>query len=427
MAEPRTVLYSCPRPDGPPLYFPLGHHDVSALKVQAPLTLGYHFCDHLDPLALCQSLSVLLRTFPALAGCLVLLDDAFHVRAHVHDAEVQALETPRSSLTAPSFWHHITTQLPLRRGTTAGGRFYQVLLLHTCDPSDGCTLLVTLDHALADAFTCALVMETWSRLHQEMTAAAAVAALREHPPLPVTLPTDFEIECEEESLVVRRLFFHPSQFASLKAKVNASANTDVTTNDMVMAICVCAVARFAERTAVEPFVSTMADARGRGLPSGMVGNGARALRLPLTWEVAMSQDLSAVASALRAGTVAGLDGLLSRCQSDEQSAPLVSTLQETGAVGRWPQVNPIDSDALLYFNSWARQRRLVEADFGARLAHFEWVTLFSLQRRRSFVVVPVHKSGVLALQACLPRLELEYLCQLWDFFRTPINPPMEYR
>lgn len=37
------MLYACPKPEGPPLYVPLGPHDVAALKVQAPLTLGYRF------------------------------------------------------------------------------------------------------------------------------------------------------------------------------------------------------------------------------------------------------------------------------------------------------------------------------------------------------------------------------------------------
>ena len=47
-----------------------------------------------------------------------------------------------------------------------------MLLLHTKDRTDGCTLLVTLDHLLGDALSLMMFMKTWSNTYQKMTGVS---------------------------------------------------------------------------------------------------------------------------------------------------------------------------------------------------------------------------------------------------------------
>jgi len=446
----KAVLYSCPRLETPPQYFPMSQHDASALKGQTPITLAYRFRQFIEPQRLSQSLFLLLEQYPAFAGCLVCLGDVLHVKTGAHDAEVQAIEVPREALSSSQRWLSIAEQFPLRPTGSAGARFYQVLLLHTADPLDGCVVLVTFDHGLADAATCGYLMATWSTLHTAMPPDPDVTENSAPAPSlhPTPQPGDFEIECEDPSLRVRRLHFSPTQLASLRDSIGEQSDSRVTTNDILMAICVCAVARYADRTAEDATVSMMVDARGRGLPLELLGNGARAVNLPIAWAVALSRDLAAVAVALRRGLDDALKGLPARCAAAKLATTEVlgpdpvSGGAEAKVIAEGPHDNavapepgppaaslpsgPLEGDdfsaagtgstALFYFNSWARLRSLVDADFGAGLTHVEWVPLRTIQRRRSFIVVPSTPDGGLALQACLPAVEMDYFCQLWDTF-----------
>ena len=274
----------------------------------------------------------------------------------------------------------------------------QALVLHTARPADGAVLLVTIDHVTGDAASCELLMQAWSASYKAHSGAA-------HYVLPeAPLKANLVHRCAQPAHVLRRFYFRAPDFAPLKAYI-ADGASGFTTNDVLMAVCLCALAPFRARDTASARLSLMANARGRGLPVDFMGNGAVPMDVYVPWDLLLSFDLASVVRAVRAGMTEALKALPALCAAPPQDPP--------------PQ------EPILVWNSWARVRGLVEADFGLGLRQWEWMNSFQLEDPACFLVVPEIAPGGLCLHASLPVHEMAYLVTVWDSmlnFQVPSGP-----
>jgi len=396
------------------LYMPLSSRDVKAFTNFGPVHLGYQFQDYIDPTHLCQSLIKILEEFPAFSGHLVTINGAYHVKTWSNAPTVTSVEVSQAAIKDPAAWDETLKGFPMRLNNIAGKRLISLLLLHTKWQSDGCVLLVSFDHAqgppcrhvtvlpraLVDAATCAMFMERWNDRH---TAAFGVHRAPNAPRM--ALPEDSGHL--KGDLTVRRFHFHTSRFEGLKAAINkdlpsADPANQVTTNDLILAMCACAVAARATQRGPLARIAMMADPRGRGQPVDFAGNAAEPISFYVPWTVLMSHDLGAVSRAVRHGVAAGVETLRTACHLE----PSLGSYEHP----------------LLQWNSWARAKGMVAANFGHTLQRFEWVNLRRLEESHIFIVVPVTADGGLALQVALPHNDMAYFRQIWDRFNSaPTN------
>ena len=197
------------------------------------------------------------------------------------------------------------------------------------------------------------------------------------------------------AVISRRFHFRAADLAPVRACV-ADGAPDVTLNDVLMAICACALAPFRapELCGNAVRLALMADGRGRGLPVDFVGNAAVPLHVYVDWDTLRSHDLGAVARAIRRSVAEGLLTLPAACAADP--------------------VDPPAQKPLLTWTSWARARGLLEADFGMGLRRFEWMNSYSIGAGDCFSVIPVTDTGGLCLLARLPETEMDHLGTVWD-------------
>eukprot|EP00667_Euglena_gracilis_P019689 EG_transcript_21153 len=296
-----AVRWTCPRPPGSePEEFPLTSYDLHAFHTFAPITLGYRFPVDLEPTSLCQSLSETLLRFPAFGGRVTCADGWYTVQTWAHEPSVTAVAVPPDVLRAPARWPAVAEQFPLRPGGMAGAVLFQALLLHAADPAAGCVLVVAVDHAMADAGTCALLLSTWSRLHRALFGARSPREVMDW------LPEDFQRP--EQQLLVRRFHFRRQRLAALKDVINTAIGDQsqaVTSNDVLLAACARAAATAPDarhlRGATQPaLLMVVVDPRGRGLPQYFMGNGARPIAVEVEWAALLSHDLSTAALAVHA-------------------------------------------------------------------------------------------------------------------------------
>eukprot|EP00667_Euglena_gracilis_P009097 EG_transcript_9227 len=391
--RPPSVVYHASFPtearDGE--YIRLSSRDDQAFDTFAPVTVGYYFEDFIDPTSLCQSLAVMVGKFPGLTGRIVTLDGAskYFIKPWVNPPSICAIEVPAAIVSTPEHWSTVTDWYPARPGRVAGSTLFQVLFLHSAEQSAGCTLLVSIDHVLADATTCSFFLYDWSVMHCNMFPATHRA---------VEMVTAGNTEYALGDLTVRRFNFHPKMFSSLKALINADAPPDaqVSVNDILVSMCACAVASRATKPGKVARLAMMADPRGRGMDPNFMGNAAMPINIFVEWALLSSHDLSSVARSVRRSINAALEGMRETCLLEPN--------------------NNVTQEALLQWNSWARARNLVEADFGHALKKFEWLNLRILKESHIFIVVPVTVDGGLALQVALPHAMMAYLVTIWNTF-----------
>ena len=171
-----AVLYAVPRPAAQE-YYRCTARDMQALRSYAPTDLAYRFRDALDPQLLCQSLFCMSAQYPKCFGRLVNVDGECMIRTNSHDPGLRALPLPPSAVDSRAQWQRVLDAFPLREPGFAGNRLFQALLLHTPDPGDGCVLLLTVDHMLGDAGTCAALAKALSAHYRELSGASAAAVM----------------------------------------------------------------------------------------------------------------------------------------------------------------------------------------------------------------------------------------------------------
>eukprot|EP00668_Euglena_longa_P007758 GGOE01009295.1.p1 GENE.GGOE01009295.1~~GGOE01009295.1.p1 ORF type:complete len:403 (+),score=92.55 GGOE01009295.1:29-1237(+) len=376
---------------------PLMRRDISSLTYFAPITIAYHFKDLLDPEQLCQSLAAALNEYPQFTGRLVSIKGIYHNMAGHHEAAITVVEVPSNVVALPMQWLDIIRQHPLRVNQIAGAKLFQAVLLKSTNPSDGCSLLATFDHGLADASTCGTFMAQWSRLHEKAFGQYP------RPPSCAALPQDYDIPVGESGFTARRFHFYNRQLTALKDMINAEngAGLKVTTNDVLVAMVACALIPHPAPATGDALIVMMADSRGRGEEVTYMGNAARSIALAVPWEALLSRDLAVVTTAVREAIVKGLDDLERRIVA-EGDAPM-----------------PRPDEPFMDWNSWARASQLLEASFGSDILMFDWVNLRAMHDPRAVVVIPVAPGGGLALQVTLPYREMAYLRQLWSTFMAP--------
>eukprot|EP00667_Euglena_gracilis_P004767 EG_transcript_4793 len=395
-ASSQALVYRCPPIKWQPNqvgYMPLSRRDVTAFQTFAPITVGYHFQKFLEPQKLCQSLSATMPQFYTYTGTVAMLNGTHHVKTAVHEPTIIALTLPYEIISIPSNWNQVIDSLPLRQAPVPGNKMLQVLFLQTGSQADGCSLLVTVDHVVADATSVAFFVTAWSKMHARMFGSVK--------PTEMSLPRDFELPVEEPGLVNRRIYFQSQRLSPLKKLINEQTHSAhaVTTNDILMAICAVAVAAHTVPVTPKARISMMVDPRGRMIPAGYIGNGAMPMDLYLDWGILRQHDLAAVTTALRRAVVEGVEQL--KTMSFEASPP------------------PPMQEALLEWNSWARAQNLLEANFGTNIRTFEWVNLRLLNIKRLFIIYPTTNAGGLALQVALPVQEMAYLMQIWNTYLPP--------
>ena len=239
MTSPAIQVYHCPLgPQASAGYIPLSSRDAHAMKIHAPVTLGYSFKAYLEPDELCQSLSVILTKLPQFSGQLVAAGAQHYIATGVYQAEVKAVAVADQDVHNPAAWPHILDHNPMRPPGHGGLRLFQALLLRGLDPAAGCALLVSFDHGIADATTCSAVMSMWSKVHARAFPALA------SPGKGMLPPADHAVACTKAGLQIRRVQFHPQQLAALKGQINQQAppHAHVSTNDLLMAICAVVLA-----------------------------------------------------------------------------------------------------------------------------------------------------------------------------------------
>jgi hypothetical protein len=396
-AEPRphTVVYNSTAPNVAQegFYIRLTGRDTEAFDTFAPVTIGYYFDSFIDPSSLVQSLAVILDRLPGYSGRIVTLDDSksYHIKPRVHPPSITTAEVTRAVLLDHRQWVVFTDWFPLRINSIAGNKLLQVILAHTANKADGCMLMVSIDHVLADATTCSFFMADWSQQHKAMFGAG-------RRPLDMALPPDYTTV--DGDVTIKRFYFSTHSFASLKAAINKHGPPDcqVTVNDILLAMCAVAVAYKAQRTGTHARVAVMVDPRGRGVDPNFMGNAAMPMNVFVPWAVLTAHDLPTVVRAVRRSVVEGLAHV-------QATATLDPSNYQT-------------EEALLQWNSWARCRGLVDANFGEPLRKFEWVNLQNLKELKVFIVVPVTANGGLALQVALPHDLMAYLSDIWRTFTS---------
>eukprot|EP00668_Euglena_longa_P030690 GGOE01038379.1.p1 GENE.GGOE01038379.1~~GGOE01038379.1.p1 ORF type:complete len:410 (-),score=85.77 GGOE01038379.1:299-1528(-) len=390
----RAMRWTCPRPSCSGTEdFALTSYDLHAFHTFAPITLGYRFPVALDPARLCQSLSETLVRFPAFSGCITKQDGHCVVQTWVHTPAITAVEVPQDVLLSPHLWHTVAEEFSIRTDDVGGAVLFQALLLHSIDSAAGCVLLVAVDHAVADATTCAILLSTWSRLHRVLFGSCTPCELA------ARLPDDFQQQ--EQLLLVRRFHFPHQRLAALKTALNAAIDglsPPVTGNDVLLAVCACAAAtapdsRHITRTTPQALIVMVADPRGRGLPEYFMGNAARPIPVRVDWAPLTSGDLEVAAMAVHRAIRESLAAL--------QSADL----HEAPAVAEKP---------FLQWNSWLRVPGLLEVDFESTLCEFDWVSVRTLRHSHQFVAFPVTTAGGCALQVALPAASMAHFIMEWD-------------
>jgi len=373
-------------------YLPLGARDVTAFQTFAPITVGYHLDKFIDPQKLCQSLAMVIPQFYTFTGAVVLLNGVHHVKTAVHEPSITAINVPLDIVSVSANWNHVIDHLPLREGPVPGAKMMQILLLHTPNPNDGCTLLVTLDHAVADATSIAFFVTSWSKMHTKMFGGSPA------PKMP--LPQDLDLP-SHEGLVIRRIYFQSQRLTQLKNIINDQKRSphQVTVNDILMAMCASALAAHTAPRGPKARVSMMADPRGRVIAAGFVGNGAMPMDLYVDQAAIRSNDLAAVAITLRHAVLEALETLKASHFNVNPAPPT--------------------EEALMEWNSWARAQNLLDANFGTGIRNFEWVNLRLLTINRLFIVYPTTNAGGLGLQVALPPNEMAYLLQIWNTYLPP--------
>ena len=262
-------------------------------------------------------------------------------------------------------------------------------MLHSADPADGCVLLVSIDHATGDVGACVMLMRAWSAAYRDGSGAAGPCPAG--PVAPMKAPV--VRQNPEAGTVTRRFHFRGPDFANLKTFIAP----DLTTNDVLLAVCVCALGPYHAPDAPggHARLSLMADVRGRGLPQDFMGNAAVPMSVYVPWDAVRSFDLAAIARAVHEGVGRAVQTVPARYRA-EPGAPVA------------------DSEPLLVWNSWARARGLLEADFGLGLRQWEWLNSFLLDEVACFLVIPEMAEGGLCLHATLPENQMAYLVRVWE-------------
>ena len=121
----------------------------------------------------------------------------------------------------------------------------------------------------------------------------------------------------------------------------------VTTNDILMAICACAVAPFRTHDLrwSTARISLMVDARGRGRPLDFFGNAAVPMDVHVAWDTLLSFDLSQVAREIHASMSHHMNDVAATCTMDPGPPP--------------------EQPSILMWNSWARAVGLLEVWFAS--------------------------------------------------------------
>ena len=273
-------------------------------------------------------------------------------------------------------WCH-AFQILSNQADGADKPLFMAFLLRCEDESHGCVLMTGFEHALGDAASYALFLKAWSQKYENLNDR-----LRSVQPVPQTIPhgtyqdSAVDIACPASGLMPRRYILTAAALASFKAQLGSSSS-DLTSNDILMAQCACALAPHrrpppaapgeapaAVGGGAEARISMLVDCRGRGWDAGRFGNGVVDMSFTLPWDLLLAGDAAAAAAlaSVRVRTA-------------------LRALRHDPAAFHDSMRHGAGTPKLFVWNSWARAGRdLRSATFGdpAGPRSIEWLNALGL-------------------------------------------------
>ena len=343
--------------------------------------IALQFSIVLDPVLLCQSLESTIALYPQVGSKIVSFHGAIQFHLDLEATRLRLVVVSPTVILSSADWDHVFKTLRMRAAESGKPRpLFQPLLLRCADPSHGSVLIAGFEHALGDAASYALFLAAWSNEYERLAHcttlfrsipqgfpggmfkadAAAVPA--------VPGPTDLGVR-------MRRFILSPAMLAAFRSQLGASG-AGLTTNDILLAQCACALAPHRQPGAAAPAgdarpgdapagdarIGLLVDRRGRSWEVGRFGNGVLSTSFALPWALLLAGDTAAVAASTATEVRAALHLLF------HDPAAAAAAAAERRRLGAPPPI--------FVWNSWARAgRTLRRAGFGCPggPARFEWL------------------------------------------------------
>jgi hypothetical protein len=281
----------------------------------------------------------------------------------------------------------------MQQGVPPDVPLFSAFMFRCKEASKGCALVSCFHHVLGDATCYSVFLRKWSEIYQQLDHQKGITRTPAN-----EVPTGIyqrrgDTRPKMNPLLppvqARRYLFTPKFLNNLK-KVLGSNSDRVTTNDMLLAQCMCAIgplrrANLGGYASPAAYVALLADHRGRGLDEDSWGNATVDLSLFIPWGMLESGDAVAVARELRR-------------QIKSEFDLLGSDLNAFNA----RRMESAKKPRLFCWNSWVKAgKTMVGCDFGegSAMQEFEWLNLLHHTDIDTVLAVPVvSPQGTIAVQ-----------------------------
>ncbi len=316
---------------------------------------------------------------------------SFHVGCE--DAKLCVIVVPLEILNSPREMSMICDKM--QQGVPPDVPLFSAFVFRCKEASKGCAVVSCFHHVLGDATCYSVFMRKWSEFYHQLDNQKGITRTPANE-LPTgvyqkreTRPKQVAAIPPNPNISARRYLFTPKFLASLKKELGSNPDR-LTTNDLLLAQCMCALGplrRHALGGAASPaaYVALLADHRGRGLDEDSWGNATVDLSLFIPWGLLESGDAPSVARELRR-------------QIKSEFDLLGSDLNAFNA----RRMDSAKKPRLFCWNSWVKAgKTIVGCDFGvgSAMQEFEWLNLLHHTDIDTVLCVPVvSPQGTIAVQ-----------------------------
>ncbi|EKX32545.1 hypothetical protein GUITHDRAFT_121297 [Guillardia theta CCMP2712] len=360
----------------------------------------------LDPSLLLQSLDDVVKKFPTITSkiCHYQGKLCFHLASE--QVTLRVILVKPHILSDMNQWYNACNEYrPVSNESTERPPLFQAFILLSNDPSHGCVFVVCFDHVLGDAITYGIFLNHWSQeysLLKEKFGTNLASSLSNLPPCMYERPSMPPPITPPHQIRMLRYELNTQFLSTVKAQY-CSPSDRLSTNDILMAQCACALAPHRKGPQAMPYahIIVLTDRRKRGLSEDFFGNAVVDINVYISMQLLLEGNVLAVARDIRKAVNNGLYIL-------EHNLPKFNEEKLAAEKSPYPK--------LFVWNSWMRAgRSILDAKFGEEkgVLRFEWLNLLANATPNSPEVIlafPVAQpSGTMAIQIS---------SENWDEFKS---------
>eukprot|EP00960_Hanusia_phi_P032897 750128-Hanusia_phi.AAC.2 len=360
----------------------------------------------LDPSLLLQSLDEVAKKFPTIMSKICHYQGRLCFHLSSEQVTLRVILVKPHILSDINQWYHACNEYrPVSNDPAERPPLFQAFILITNDPCNGCVFVVCFDHVLGDAITYGIFLNHWAREYsmlKEKFGTNLASSLSNLPPCMYERPSMPPPLTPPHQIRMLRYELNQQFLGSVKAQFCSSSDR-LSTNDILMAQCACALAPHRKGTQATPYAHlvVLTDRRNRGLAEDFFGNAVVDINAYISMQLLLEGNVSAVAKEIRKAVNHGLHIL-------EHDLPKFNEEKLAAEKSPYPK--------LFVWNSWMRAgRSILDANFGEEkgILQFEWLNLLAN-------ATPNSPEVILAFPVAQPAgtMGIQISSDNWDEFRS---------